>query len=236
MKRSKQKRQLTEEEKYERNERKKKQKRDYINKKRAQTKAQSTEGYLKDKLEKEAKRSWPYTLLPDFTQIFRVDPKCNNLYHELLANGFCILSIDTNAFELLQMNIKSIKRVHNAADRPTHLYSELETPAAIFDAPDSVGWKPRRMAKFKGGHSEASTTEKEKYPNTTCILSILKKQILGKYVPHSLIKIVCRYDIHKPKIKKQKTTKNKKINKECVEKKMKNKTTKYTYFTSDFVN
>ena len=194
---SKQKRQLTEEEKYEREERKKEQKRIYINKKRAQTRAQSTECNIKDNLEKEAKRSWPYTLLPDFTPIFRKDASINKLYHELLANGFCILSIDTNAFELLQMNIKSIKRVHNATDRPTNLYSELETPAAIFDAPGSVGWKPRRMAKFKGGHSEASSTQKAKYPGTTCILSVLKNQILGNYVPQRGIKILCRYDFHK---------------------------------------
>ena len=209
MKRSPKKMHSTEEE-CEHKEKRRKQSRESKAKKRMEERAQSTQGFIKEKLEKEAKKSWPYTLVPDFEQIFRQDPKCNNLYHELLQNGFCILSIDATIFELLQMNIKSIKRIHNAEERPTHIYSELELPGAIFDAPGSVGWKPRKMAKFRGGHSEAPTFQKEKYPNTTCILSLLKHQILGKYVPQSTIKIVCRYDIHKQKYKKQITIKTKK--------------------------
>ena len=138
MKRSSKKMHFTEEEERERKEKRRKQSRVSKAKKRAEARAQSTQGFLKEKLEKEAKKSWPYTLVPDFEQIFRQDPKCNNLYHELLQNGFCILSIDATIFELLQMNIKSIKRIHNAEERPTHIYSELELPGAIFDAPGSV--------------------------------------------------------------------------------------------------
>ena len=40
----------------------------------------------------------------------------------------------------------------------------MEQAGAIFDAPGSEERKPRKMAKFRGGHNEASAAMKERYP------------------------------------------------------------------------
>ena len=158
-------------------------------------KEKSSQAFAMEQLQKDAKKEWSYTLLPDFKCIFRSDSKSNNLYQDLFVNGFCILASNAHIFELLLMNIKAIKRVHNVAQRPANLHSEMEPAGAIFDVPGSEERKPRRMAKFRGGHSEAAVAVKERYPNTTDILSIVKHQILAQFVPTSTINILCRYTL-----------------------------------------